>query len=126
MKTTRIEIRMICAFLGLLILLQSCRVYHKTPVSLDQAVKEEKRVKIKTEDGKTYKFHKVIFEDGRFYGVRKEKGEMVKTPIEQNQLRKVRLHNKTLSIIYGIGITLLTSYGVTFIVALLTWDLNLN
>ncbi len=122
MKAIDKQIKLISLLLSVLILFQSCRVYRHKPVSLDEAVVAQKRVKIKTEEGKTLKFKKVVFEDGKFYGVNKNRGEIEKTILSSGDLDKVRLHNKTMSIVYGIIIT----YGIAFIIAVATWSFNFN
>ncbi|WP_157473404.1 hypothetical protein [Eudoraea adriatica] len=75
-------------FLSGLILLQSCSTY-KTPVSLQQAVQEEKAVKIVTVDDDAYKYKYIVYEDGKFYGVKDNPGEDVKFPITVEEVEEV-------------------------------------
>ena len=120
MKTVKKQFRLISLLLTLLILFQSCRVYHRDSVSLNQAVKEEKRVKIKTVDNKTLKFKKIIYDDGEYYGIKPSTfmDTIYKIPLDQNKLQSIRLHNKTWSIIYGVGISIvIIIIGVLMIVS---------
>lgn len=113
----------------LLILFQSCRVYHRDSVSLNQAVKEGKRVKIKTIDNKTLKFKRIIYEDGEYYGIKPITfmNKVYKIiPLNQNKLQSIRLHNKTWSIIYGVGISIVIISIVMIVIALTSFDLNLD
>ena len=108
MKNLKNQFRLISLFFTILILLQSCRVYHRDSVSLQQAIKEEKRVKIKTVDNKILKFKRVIYEDGRYYGIKPSTFmyKIYKIPLDESYIRSIRMHNKTLSVIYGVGFTL--------------------
>lgn len=56
--------------LTLIILLESCQVYKRQYVMLDQAVEKELPVKIKTKDNQTFKFKKVLSDNGMYYGIR--------------------------------------------------------
>ncbi len=126
MKTVKKQFRLIAILFSALLFFQSCRVYHHSSVTLEQAVKEQKRVKIKTIDKKVHKFKRIEYENGVFLGINKVKGKIVKIPIDANEIEKLRLHNKTLSIIYGVGVSVVIAYGVAFIIFLATWNLNLN
>ena len=68
-----------------------------------------------------YKFQRVGFENGEFYGVKRVKKEIVKVPLSSEKIKKVRLHNKPLSIISGIGVTIVGTYIIAAILFLLTW-----
>ncbi len=61
-------------FLVLIILIQSCRVYHSKPIDIKEAVKTEKRVKVHTKDGRKLKFEKVILDSIQYYGLKNIKG----------------------------------------------------
>lgn len=104
MKTIKKNLKKTSLFFTLLTFLQACRVYHTESVTLQEAVKAEKRVKIRTKSNKTYKFQKVVLEDGRFYGINNYRSKEIKYPLDYNELRKVRLHDKTLSMIFSIGL----------------------
>ncbi|WP_111682106.1 hypothetical protein [Winogradskyella tangerina] len=105
--------------LSMLLLFQSCRVYHRTNVSIDKAVQEEKRVKLKTKDGQKLKFKRIVFEDGQYYGVKRKAN---RTLIQPNELESIRLHDKTMSIIYGIIIGVVgTTIGLS-IIYFATWN----
>lgn len=98
---------------------QSCRVYKRESVSLDQAISEGKRVKIRTFDNKTYAYKSIEKKEGVYYGIKMIRKELVRTPIDTNNIKKVKLHNKTMSVIYGvlIGATAtVVVLGFTFLV----------
>lgn len=101
-----------------IILMQSCRVYHKKPVHIDKAVLEAKRVKITTKAGKKLKFRSIYFNGKDYYGVNKKKGEYIKTVLDLELIKSVRTHNKTMSVIYGVGLV----YLLSFAIFILTWE----
>ena len=55
MKTSINQIRWLSLMFIMIALFQSCRVYHVQPITLEQAVASEKRVKIQTNKQKTLK-----------------------------------------------------------------------
>lgn len=54
--------------LALLLLLQSCYVYNQ-PATVEEAVTENKKVKVITADDKKYKFKRLKNENGRLIGI---------------------------------------------------------
>ena len=110
MKKIKKQINPIVLLFGALILFQSCKAYYKDSVTLDQAVKEHKRAKVETVTKQTYKFKTISFENGQYYGIKMVKGESVKIPIDQANLSKVRLENKSLSVIGEIGLIVLVVF----------------
>ena len=116
------RIRLISVMLTCLIFFQSCRVYHKKNVSLDEAVAERSRVKIMTNNGKKLKFKRIDLDSSQYYGVKKVKGISVRTLIDPSSIKSLRLHNKTMSIIYGIAIGIVVSMVAGTALFFATWD----
>ena len=123
MKTNRIY-RRLSFLLMLLMLVQSCRVYKRESVTLDQAISEGKRVKIRTIDNRTYKYKIVEKEDGMYYGVNMKNKEIVRTPLDTNNIRKVKLHDKTMSIIYSSVIGAVVLFAIAVILSFGGPDFN--
>jgi hypothetical protein len=103
-------------------LFQSCRVYHKEHVTLDKAVEEGKRVKIVSKNGFKFKYKAIVIDDGQYYGVKKINGKFTRTLIDANSIESLRLHDKTMSIIYGTGIGLIISGVVLTVIFITTWN----
>lgn len=97
MKTIKKRTGSIALLCGLVILLQSCMVYKKSSVTLEKAVQEQQKVRVEYEDYESYRYQKLISKDGTYFGVKKEKGELVNIPIDENRIVNVRLYNKSLS-----------------------------
>ena len=77
--------------------LQSCSVYYKTPISLEEAVNREGKVKIRTAEGKNIKYKKITLTDGQFYGARLQAGKWTQIPLFQSEIENIRLKNKSAS-----------------------------
>ncbi|MFP4845219.1 hypothetical protein [Winogradskyella sp. PE311] len=116
------RVQTVSIFLICLVLFQSCRVYHRENVSLDKAVTEQKRVKIKTIDGQKMKFKKIVLDNRQYFGIEKIKGDDVRILIDPNTIQSVRLHNKTMSIIYGIGVGIVAGIVSVTILFIAAWD----
>ncbi|MGK0253811.1 MAG: excinuclease UvrABC helicase subunit UvrB [Mariniflexile sp.] len=112
MKTIKKRNVLITIFLAFIMLLQGCKAYYKDSVTLEQAVIEHKRAKVETVTKQAYKFQSISFENEQYYGVKMVKGEIVKILIDQADLSKVRLENKSLSVISTIGISVLVGLAI--------------
>jgi hypothetical protein len=67
MKTT--NLKYIAYALSALMLMQSCIVYNKTPVSVEEAIATNRRVKVYTTENETYEFKKLVKEKENIYGI---------------------------------------------------------
>lgn len=83
--------------LAFLVLLQGCVVYHKTPTTLEQASNEYIKTKITNTDNETTKYKYITFEEGTYYGVNKRSGELVKTPLNSEEINRILIKNRTAS-----------------------------
>lgn len=107
MKTLKNKVAIIAYYFAIAIFFQGCVVYHNTPVTLEQATKEVTRAKVKATTDETYRFKHIGFEDGKFYGLKKSKGEYVRIPLDSNEISKIVLQNKTWSTILTVAIPVL-------------------
>jgi len=121
MRYTINRMQYTCIVLTALLLFQSCRVYKKVPVTINEAVTSEKRIKIKTLDGNKLKFKRVVIVDGNYYGIKKVNGKLEKIPIDLNTIDTVREHNTTLSIIYGVTIAATIALYISYGIVLTAW-----
>lgn len=112
MKRIKMQSTFLLLLCSLGILFQSCRVYHHESVALNDAVNSEKRVKIHNKNGKTLKFNRIEEIDEKFYGITERRYDLVKTELNIEELDRVRLQNKTWSVVYGIGIGVVVTYAV--------------
>ena len=119
MKTT--NLKLIAYALSALMLLQSCVVYHKAPVSANEAVVSQKKVMVKTNTDEILKFRYLIKVEDQIYGITKKTSptakrlfakdnedkmfdNMVGIILSQENIKEIRVENIALSTIIGVGI----------------------
>ena len=104
MKTIKIHLKVVAFYFSILILFQGCSVYKSVPVSIEQAVQNETKVKVRTKTGEKFKFSRIGIEDGNYYGVSKGKGSVVKNTLDEKSIKTINEKDKTLSTVLNIGI----------------------
>lgn len=73
MKTKQLSTKLIALLLSITFLLQSCSVYQNKTITIEQAIKTKRKVKVQTNTGVVYNFQKIIEKEGQLYGIVKEK-----------------------------------------------------
>ena len=69
MKTLNKQLRPIAWLLAIMMIFQSCTVYKSTPVTLEDAVKANTKVKIEKLNGEKLKYFRIVQgNDGKYYG----------------------------------------------------------
>ena len=117
MEAIKTRLKTIAWFLTVLMLFQSCVVYHKTPTTLEKASREQIKTKVTNTDGITSNYRYITYEDGDYYGVKKKSGELVKTPLNEQEIAEVVLTNKTASTWLTVGVIALPVIAVVVIAA---------
>lgn len=108
--------------LTILMLFQSCVVYHKTPTNLEKASQEQIKTKISNTNGQDFKYKYITYEDGVYYGVNKKSGELIKTPLSEQDVSKVRLQNKSASTLVTIAAIVVSGGAIALIVGLISYS----
>lgn len=109
---------LVSIIMAIILTFQSCKVYHRDSVTLAQAAESGKQTKIETIYNQTFRYQKIIFEDGLYYGVLKHKDQISRFPIAENNIIKVRLQNKPLSTIYSVALPIAVVLGALIAVGL--------
>ena len=105
------NLRLFSLLFMILFIFQSCGVYHKNSITLEEAVKQEGKVKILTTNQRTIKYKKITSTDGQFYGNKMKGGKWIQTPLNQEEIMRIRLKNKKASTwmtLLSIGIPVTT------------------
>ncbi|WP_370476559.1 hypothetical protein [Tamlana flava] len=124
MKSIKNKLREIALLLAALIFFQCCSVYRT--VTLEEAIKGNAKVKVKTFDNQSYKYKRIEIVDNKIYGIQPKKNEKiitaenkrysvtnweeVKIEIEEKSIEKIKLKDKNVSnfltgvLITGIGV----------------------
>ena len=118
MNTFKKRTKMLTLFLTLVMIIQSCTVYKSSTVTLNQAVQNESKVRVKTVNNEKLKFDRISFENNQYYGVNKKNNQaVIKTPLDQKLIKSVNEKDKTLSTLLSIGIPVVIVGGILGIAA---------
>ena len=79
----------------MLILLQGCTVYKSSSVTLEEASKSETKVIVKENNSKAIKFDRIEVVDGKYVGVKKFKGDIIKMVLDEDNIIRISIKNKT-------------------------------
>ena len=112
MKTIKIHLKIVALFFSVLMLLQGCTVYKSVPISLEQAVQNESKVRVRTNSNEKLKFNRIGFEDGKYFGVKKSNNVIGKTPLDQNYINTINEKDKAVSTIATVGVSIVALFGV--------------
>ena len=115
MKLTNIKNQAICFLLAFTLVMQSCSVYKKTSVNLEEAYNSDTKVLIVKIDNTKLKFNRIKQNEGNYYGTLKTKGHMENVPLIASDLKTIRVLDKTTTTIGNVAI-IIGSVGIVFLV----------
>ena len=124
MKAFKKQFKSVTLILSMLILFQGCTAYKLTNVTLDEAVKSEIGVRVKTKENQTLKFKKIVFDEGQFYGIKKSKGDLIKNQINEQEVKIVQLQNKKKSSVLTAATAVIATAGVIGVIQLISFANN--
>ena len=116
----------ICIVLIFVLILQSCTVYKRTPVSLEVAAATNNKVLVTSSKNAILHYKKIQQIDGIYYGVQIVKGKFVKIPLTQNEIKTIYIKDKTTSTILTIGIIVIPIAIVVIIINNSLQDIDLG
>jgi len=111
MKAIREQFKSVTIIFSLLIFFQGCAVYKPTPISLRQAVKQEKKAKVITKSNGKLIFEYIKFDNGQYYGVTKRDSAIYQVPLDMKTVDYVLEKNKTISTIGAIITSIIVLFG---------------
>lgn len=131
MKIVKRNLEWSVKLLSLLILLQSCTVYHSYNSSIDEAIATGNKVKVNVENNDPYKFKKLVRIDDEIFGLVYSKSQSYKllssrktipteyqtlfyVQVYDNELNDIHLKNKTTSTVLTVAIPVVVT-GLIFI-----------
>lgn len=127
MKIMYFKSKSVCLLIALTLLLQSCVVYKKTPSTINEAVDSKGKVLIVKTNDEKLKLIKIEKIDGAYFGEIKTKKGIEKIPLSENDIKTIRIKNKSASTLGNVFIVI-GSLGVVFIViaAIELQDFNID
>ncbi len=107
MFITNFKTKFVCVFLVFVILLQSCTVYKKAPVSISEASATNHKVLIIKNDDTKLELKKIELVDGVYYGFIDEDRGIVKIPLNESTIKTIRIIDKSASTLLSTGIVVI-------------------
>ena len=107
MFNTNFKTKFVCVFLVFVILLQSCTVYKKAPVSISEASATNHKVLIIKNDDTKLELKKIELVDGVYYGFIDEDRGIVKIPLNESTIKTIRIIDKSASTLLSTGIVVI-------------------
>ncbi len=89
-------------------LIVSCKVFHD-PISLNEAVDNTEKgyYKVTLNNGDEYIYHSILKENDAYFGITKNKNEIIETPLDKSDILSIEKQNtkaSNFSNILGIGV----------------------
>jgi hypothetical protein len=115
--------KVVSVVLVLSLMFQSCAVYRRKSVSLEEAAKTEHRIlMIRTNDQKV-RLKRIENIDGIYYGLTRVKGEKVKLKLDEKDIKALRPINRGLTTMGNFGIVALSLVAIVVVIFLsYDWD----
>ena len=112
MKTIKQQIRSITLLITSVILFQGCLSNKSNTTTLEAAEQSENKVKITTTSNKTYNFLSIEFQDGLYYGLKKAKGKIIQTPLNENTIKEIRIKDnvKSMFLIFSLLLFIIAGF----------------
>lgn len=107
MFITNFKSKFVCVFLVFVILLQSCTVYKKAPISISEASATNHKVLIIKNDDTKLELKKIELVDGVYYGFIDEDRGIVKIPLNESTIKTIRIIDKSASTLLSTGIVVI-------------------
>jgi hypothetical protein len=105
--------REIACFLISLLALQSCTIYTKTSMPIQQAVASGVPVKVVNDQNNVYTFKRIVFEDSTYYGVNGSK----RTVLRENTIDKIYPKNRGASATATTTLLVVAAAGTFLVIA---------
>jgi hypothetical protein len=130
MRLRYFKSKLVSVSLIFVLLLQSCASYHKSPVSIEEAVTSNNKVLVFTNNDTKLKLKKIELIDGKYYGISEDADRKIKRiPLNESDIKAIRVLDKSASTWGTIGIvagSLLVIIGIIGYAAMDNMDLGIS
>lgn len=117
MKLQYLKENLICYVLAIMFVFQGCTVYKKAPVTLEEAKLSNSKTLVVTNENLKTKYIRIIEIDGKYYGELKSNKNQIKILLTENEIKTIRVLDKTTSTIGNIAIVIGSAGLIVLIVA---------
>ena len=115
MRLKNFKTKTVCFLLVIALMLQSCSVYKKMPVTLEEAATTDRKVLVIKSDNTKLKFRRIEQTDGIYYGLLKTRAGIERIPLTESDLKTIRVLDKTATTVGNVAIVV-GSLGVVLLV----------
>jgi hypothetical protein len=115
MKRKNLKNKTVSFLLVITLILQSCSVYKKTSVTIDEAVTADRKILVVKTDNTKLKFKRIEQTDGIYYGLLKTRAGIERIPLTESDLKTIRVLDKTATTVGNVAIVV-GSLGVVLLV----------
>lgn len=110
--------------LVILLLLQSCTVYKKTPVTIEEAAKSNLKVVVERTNKEKLKLKRIENLDGNYLGIKKMNGKTVTIQLDEKDIQSIRVLDKSKSNVATVFLVLGSAVLITAVIIVATFDSN--
>lgn len=119
MKANFLATKLTCCLLALVLVLQSCATYKQTSISIDEAVEKKSNVAVRTTMNTKLTYDRIEKTDSIYYGIKKAKKVIRKTPIDTSKISSIHEYDKLTS---TLGTIILFAIPVAIIIIIASQD----
>ena len=111
----------ICVVVIIALLLQSCAIYQRQPVSIEEASKTNRRVLLITDENKKIRLKSIEKNDSVFHGIVNSRLRQ-KVLLDQSKIKALRPINRTATTLGNVGFVTLGALTLVVIIFALTYE----
>ncbi len=97
MKSKLHNAKLVCWFLTILIVLQSCTVYKSSSISIAEAAQTNKKILVKTTAINRLKLDRIEKKDTAYYGIKTIRQQVTSIPLKETDIISIRPYDKSRS-----------------------------
>lgn len=97
MKSKRYKTKLVCWFLAILLVLQSCTVYKTASISIPVAAQINEKVLVKTTTINRLKLDRIEKKDTAYYGIKTIRGQKTAIPLNEKDILSIHPYDKSRS-----------------------------
>lgn len=124
MRLKYLKTKIVSIGLVILLLLQSCAVYKKTPVTIEEAAKSNLKVVVERTNKEKLKLKRIENVDGNYLGIKKMNGKTVSIQLYEKDIQSIRVLDKSKSNVATVFLILGSAVLITAVIIVATFDSN--
>lgn len=125
MKLIYFKKKIVCILLVIIFTLQSCTVYKKTPVTLEEAKNANLKTLVIDINNTKHKYKRITLIDGQYYGEIKKNQKYPKDLLSETEIKSIQTIDKTATTV-KYSYILLTTIGLAILIKSLNDALEIN